>query len=682
MFLSFRPITSPAGWLRAWVCLLLALCPQRAPARYYSEPQQPVAPFRITEQEGEWGLQFYYLTEQEKSGGTSVSFSNRTFEEYISYRLKGYVYHPRLLEFDASFKLGLVQQSIANSGLGDNNIPHGASNTYLDAYNIYLTILKDHPVSFSVFANHSRDPVMELFTDRVMTDTQGYGGTVNWKNRLFPMDLTFSQTRFKEWGFESSSDSTMKNLDYTVRNAIGKWMNTELHYHYQDYTQSFEVDSPQIRSKQRTNLKTQDVSLLNTIYLDADKRSYLSSNLRTFEQTGTQKLTTTYVQERLNLQHTRNFRTYYLLNYLQTRLQEESTTSWRGEVGLDHKLFESLTSHLDAHWRQNDFQGASEREAGPTARLGYRKRTPWGVLSMGYQRTLEQVDRAGGTSGVLPVHQELLTLHLGVSVFLSQPAVIASSIQVRSQNGLVTYDEGFDYELVLQGNRTALRTLAGGRLAADGQIVVVDYDVAFTSNLRYLSDDQEFNINYDFARKLDGLSLYYRWHDLAARNAPQNDLTILTFNDNLAGMTYRWRGMTWREEYEQYQSNFSNYDQLLSQIEGLREIGTKLRLGWRAGYQATRYKDHNLPPGMDHDDALFANLTMRGTIRTSGYWELGPEARKETGQLDETLYGLLGKMGLHWRKASVTLGVRAEQRQRFDDQHDHYGLFFQFSRKF
>lgn len=680
MFISFWQFRSPTGRLLAWVFLILACCPHPAPARYAFAPEQPVAPFCITEQEGELGTEFYYLSEQEKSGGQSIDFSNRSFEEYLLYRLKGYVYHPRFLEIDSSIKLGLLQQSLSNSGLTNDNLSNGSSSTYLDTYNIFLSFLKEHPLSFSLFANHSRDAVMELFTDRVMTDSQGYGGTVSWKNHLFPMDLTASQTQFKEWGFESFSDSTMKNMDYTVRNAIGKLMNTELHYHYQDYTQSFGADTGQFNIKQLTNLESQDVNLLNTIYLDPSQRSYLSSNLRLFEQSGTQQLTTYYLQERLNLQHTRNFRTYYMFNYLQNRLQEESVDSWRGELGLEHKLFESLESHLDLHWRQSDFAGASERDVGPTARLGYLKQTPWGALSMGYGHTLEQVERAGN-SGVRPIRQESLTLHRGVSNFLSNPDVVDSSIRLTGQNGLDTYNEGFDYELLHQGNRVALRMLAGGRIS-DGQTVLVDYDVAFTSNIHFLSDDQDFNINYDFAKALDGLSLYYRWHDLAARNAPVSDMSILTFTDQLAGMAYHWRGLTWREENEQYQSNFSNYDQLLSQFEGLHEIGSRLHLGWRAGFQATNYQGHDLPPGLNYDNALFAGVTMRGAIRTNGYWEVGAEARQETGQLHETLFGVLGKLGMHWRKTSVELGVRAEQRQRFDDQNDHLGVFLQFSRKF
>ena len=212
--------------------------------------------------------------------------------------------------------------------------------------------------------------------------------------------------------------------------------------------------------------------------------------------------------------------------------------------------------------------------------------------------------------------------------------------------------------------------------------VLVDYDVNFTGDIRFISDDQDFHINYDFQKYLNGLSVYYRWHDLSARNAPQDDLSILEYTDNLEGFTYRWRGLTWREEYDVYRSTYSDYNQLVSQIEGLHAIGARMRLGWRLGYTTTNYTQGGLPPGQDYDNALFAGASLRGPVRTNGYWELEAQARKETGQLDETLLGMMGKLGLRFRKVKVEAGARAESRKQFGAQRDRFNVFLQLSREF
>jgi hypothetical protein len=356
-------------------------------------------------------------------------------------------------------------------------------------------------------------------------------------------------------------------------------------------------------------------------------------------------------------------------------------TSYRGEIGLNHKLFDSLESHLDLHWRESDFAGTTERQFGPTGRLNYIKQTPWGNLNLGYALTVDQVERNGGTGSRL-IPRESLTLHTNTNNFLSQPAVIDASIQAFTSDGLAPLIEGFDYELIHQGNRTALRIIPGGRLI-DGQVVLVDYSVEFTSNIRFTSTDQDFHANYDFERFLRGLSIYYRWHDLAALGAPKDDLSILEFTDQLAGFTYRWHWLTWREEYDMYRSNFSDYNQLLSQLEGLHNVGSRLKLGWHLGATLTDYQNQpGMPSYFNYDNAYYAGASLRGPLRTNGYWELGAEARKERGQTDETLLGVLGKLGMRWRKTKVEAGVRVEDRKRHEAQRNRSSIFLQFSREF
>lgn len=681
MINKVRQLCPASRRLFVWLGLLCFFGIRPAAARFDPVETQPVAPFRIYNQGGELGTEFHYLTESEKNGGESVNFGNTSMEEYILYRMKAYVYHPRLVDIDASFKLGLLQQSLSNSGLsGDNlSLRGGSSNTYLDAYSLYLNFLKDHPFSFSLWARHDRDAVMELFTDRLMIDTQDYGGALHWKKGPFPMDLSIGQTRNHEWGFDSTSDSSMRSLDYTIRNAVGRWMTSQLHYRFQDYEQSFTTDGP-IKLDQHTQLRSSDLDFNNSIFFDAARRSSLSTSLRLFNQTGSQELSNAYWQERLMLQLTKKLRSYALFSIMNNRLRGQEISTWRGEAGLDHKLFDSLEEHLDLHWRESSFAGDTERQFGPTGRLAYTRRTPLGVLSAAYSHTLDQVERTGA-SGVRPIADEALTMHLGANNFLRNPGVVNGSIQVTDPTHNVTYQEGFDYEVILQGNLTALRILPGHRIS-DNQAVLVSYDVEFTSDIKFLSNDQDFNINYDFERYVNGLGLYYRWHNLSALDAPKDDLSILAFRQNTAGAVWRWRWLTWREEYNVYQSNFSDYNQVLSQLEGLHQIGDRLHLGWRLGYQATNYNNNDLGPGMDFDNAAFASLKLRGGLRTNGYWEVEGEARRETGQIQETLLGVMGKLGLRWRKSRVEAGVRVEDRNRYESQRNRTSVFLQFAREF
>ena len=643
----------------------------------------PIAPLRITERGGELGLRFDYLSEtQRRDGGDEVELSNRAFQEYLIQRIGGYVYHPRFLEFRSRFEIGMMQQFIENSGLGGfaGGVEESSrSNSFIGGYDLYLHFLKEHPFSAMVFAGRDRRPVLQLFTDRQIVESERYGVVFNWKKDPFPMDLALTRTKLREFGFDSHSESDNTLLDYVVRHRLGRRMETELRYRLQDYQQSFTAENPLITIERETELQSHDLSLLNTIYLNEDRTSYLSSILRYFTQTGSQELATMQWHERLNLRHTPNFSTYYLASLLENEFSRTSVLTRRLEAGLDHRLYRSLDSHLDIHGRWIEFDESEETEIGVTGRLGYRKQTPWGYLTAGYGRTLDRVTRTG-LSDRRPVIDEAVTLDDVAFTFLSQPAISASSVQVTDATGVIIYLEGFDYELEERGNRLGIRRLATGNID-DGETVLVDYSVEFTSDLEYLADHQIFHVRYDFERFLEGLAVYYRWQDLTARDAPRvDDFSILEYTDWLAGLQYRWRWLTWSEEFERYESNFSSYDQLRSQIEGHHPLGRGIRLGWHAGTLLIDYRDEGLDN--PYTNVVYGGLTLDGRIRPSGFWQIEARARKESGLSDEMLVGIAGKVGMIWRKLKLEAGARVEQRQRFESERDRMQVFLQVTREF
>ncbi|MFH0794315.1 MAG: hypothetical protein V2A74_09825 [bacterium] len=642
----------------------------------------PIAPFRLTHTSGEVGFEFDYLSEsQSHEGGDKVSFSNRSFQEYLLYRLRGYVYHPRFLDFSARVKVGFLQQQIQRSDSGDGGFKGGNSNTFLDSYDLYMTFLKEHPLSISIYANRDRRAVLQLFTDRLLIESENEGLIVNWKKNPFPMDISIGRSRFKERGVESRSDAEMRFFQWVIRNEVGQWMNSELRYRFQDYQQNFQASTAIFDLERQTNYKSHDLSFYNTIYLDENRSRFLNSNLRYFRQTGTQQLENFYWLERLQLQHTPNFRTYYLASFARNIFEQTTIDTYRAEVGLEHRLYQSLDSHLDVHWRNTKFDGSEEEEKGVTGRLNYRKHTPWGYLTAGYGRTLNRYDRSG-SSGTRTILDESVTLQSGLTTFLSNPGVVATSIRVTDLTGLIPYTENFDYTVETQGNRTGLRILAGG-LINDGDTVLVDYEIEFISDISYVSDDQDFYVRYDIEKYLEGLSLYYRWHDLSAHDVPDvADLSILVFTDEIVGFNYNWRQLTWTEEYEKYRSNFGNYNQLRSQIEGNHHINQHLKWGWHAGLLMVEYDNEQEDPRGDKSKMVFAGTTLAGSFRNNGFWELEARARKETGRTEETALGVLGKIGMRWRKLRLEAGGRVEQFDRFNSKRDRIHAFFQIAREF
>lgn len=641
-----------------------------------AERNAPVKPLQINRQSGEAGFEFHYLSEkQSRKGSSETKLSNRTFQEYLIYRMRGYVYHPRLLDFNAQVKLGLMQQSVDRSG---NDDEHFSSNSTIGGYDLYLHFLKEHPLSFSLFANKDRRAVMELFTDRQLVETEGYGATVSWKKAPLPMSLSVTHNRMREWGADHWSESRHTVVEYLVRHELERRMSSELRYRYMMYDQEFEADLPQGDIRRETDSRSHDVSFINNYYLSEDHRSFLNSTLRYYDQNGTQDFSTTTWRERLFLHHSDTLDTYYQFSVKDDQFEDAEIRTYQAEAGIEHQLYRSLKTHFDLHGRRTEYDRITEDIYGGTLSLGYRKHTPWGYLSAGYGRTLDWNKRSGRTSRRRIVDEQVVLID-GITIFLDQPAVIPATIVVTDLNGLVTYTENFDYEVIKQGDNYGLRLLLGGSIA-DGDTVLVDYETEFTSDIEYISDLQHFNIRYDFERYLEGLSLYYRWRELMAHDAPEvEDFSILEYEEWLAGFQYRFGWLTWREEYQEYDSNFSRYDQLTSQLEGSHHLGRGVQLGWHAGMLMIDYKDEDLD--RDYSDIYHAGITLSGRLRPQGYWQLEGRARREKGLVDETLFGLVGKIGKRWRKMNLEAGGRLEQRERNESERDRVQFYLEVSRE-
>lgn len=672
-----RPLPLIRPWLALFLMIFVIFGRQSAPARVDTR-QYPVTPFQIIERKGEVGFETEYYTEkQSRDGGDTIKFNHSYFQEYVQYQVRGYSYHPRFLDFRAKIKLGMTQQNYSREGSNDDD--DGSSNESLYGYDIFLNFLKEHPLSVSVYANRDRRAVLQLFTDRQMVETENYGMNMNWKRGPFPMDISVGRHEFREWGFDSETESRTDFFQWNIRNNIGERVNSEIRYRYQDYEQDFEIDGPNIDTSRRTELKSHDLSFNNTVYFDQKRRSYLNSYLRYFEQTGTQELENLYWQERLNMQLTERLRTYILGSYLQNKFEESDVETYTAEAGIEHRLFESLEEHFDVHWRRTEFDETEETVYGATGRLNYRKRTGWGYLTSGVGLTVDEYERTG-QSGDQRIFDEPITMSLNFTSFLAQNNVERSSIVVTDINNQTIYTEGFDYIIEERDGRTGLRLLAGG-LLNDGDSVLVDYDVDIESDLQYTSFDQNFYIRHDFERVIPNLAVYYRYRDLSTSGAPE-EANVLEYTSHLAGFTYRWKDLTWTEEAEQYESNFSAYDQLKSQLDGNHHVWRSVRAGWNVGYLMIDYDNEVEDPRGDSSDILYASAHVNGRVKRNGFWELTARARDEQGRTEETLWGVLARVGLRWRQVRIEAGARVEEQERFDSTRERVHGYFSIAREF
>jgi hypothetical protein len=91
-------------------------------------------------------------------------------------------------------------------------------------------------------------------------------------------------------------------------------------------------------------------------------------------------------------------------------------------------------------------------------------------------------------------------------------------------------------------------------------------------------------------------------------------------------VSLRW--LTWREEYSQYDSNYTSYDQINSQLEGSHYLGNGVRIGWHAGVLMVQYHEEDLD--RDYSDTYHAGSWFRAGSGNSvtGRWKAARAARK------------------------------------------------------
>lgn len=648
------------------------------------EIEYPVKTFAVTQMDTEIGLEYNYFGETIKRNGSGrVRYSNHYFQQYISERVRGYAYHPRFIDYDVKLRAGLSQQYLhyENDSLDEDS----HSNDELLGYDVRLEILKENPISGTITSRRDERILMGLYLDRFLVKTESHRGTVRWNRENLQMDATGSHTKTEEYGFRSFSETESDNLEYNLHHQLGSRIRTDLQYRWQEYDRMFRARNMAGDIERDSTTRTQDFNLANRIDFDTLKRTYLRSTFRYHERDGETDLRTYYWQEYLHHRINENLRTYLRGSLRRNEVSDSKVNTYRGEAGLDGDLYRSLSYHFDIHGIRTDYDRLVENRYGATGRLNYRKLTGLGVLSAGYARTIDRVERIG-VDGTQEIIDEALTITFSDFEFLETADVIPGSIVVTDRSGNTTYVEGFDYEVEFRGRRAGIRILPGG-LISSGETVLVDYRAEIEEDHSYLADDEVIHVRHDFDRGVPGLSIYARRHTLRAHNVDTGrDARILEYTDQMAGLRQEWRDFAFTTEYEMYDDDIGGYNQWRNQLEGNHGINSYLRAGWNTGYTHTEYDSDFGNDVDDESEHLFANAHVNGSFARTGYWRLEARAMHDSGRTERTNMGILARIGYKWRRLAMEGGARYEMLEYVESEQDrmqvYVALKYHLSRRF
>ncbi len=631
--------------------------------------EEEFAPLRITEFQGELGVESEYYRDQVKHKDARLEdywFRRVTIEEYLRLALRGSIYHPRFLKFRLAGKLRFVQQEFDASFTESRNL-----HDVFREYDVTVVMLEKHPYTVTGFARRHQSWATTLFSNRFYVLHEDYGGRIDLKFLPFPTQISLRKSRRVEDGAYNQRIEDRETVSLLTRHSVGEWLRSTLRYDYTTVDEEYEFYRGQYRSEQQTELSSHMVDFSNQLWFGPKRTKRLLSTIRYFTQQGSYDLRSLRASQRLVMDHSRWLQTYLRYGIQDTSTRSQDIRVYEGEAGLRHQLFDSLTTRLEAHGRREEQERFDSTTVGGSATLDYRKTTALGLLTAGfgicYDRIKQDIDEA-----VRSIFDEQHVLEDGRRVWLRGQDVIRLSVKVRDLRRERLYVEGLDYRLIPVGNRLMIERVVGGDIA-NGEVVAIDYNCRVQLTPRINSISQHFYIQHDFER---WLSLYYQYARTDQDGDGDGQLRLLNDERHTVGARVRWKNLEFVEEYEDYHSGLSGYEQLRSEGSIHFRPTARTYAGLLAQHLHVEYSDDG-----DRTNQLQLLARFRAAIRRSTTIELEGGYRRETGRIDEALWALKSCVKWTWRKLSLEAGVNLQFRDYEDSDLDRRYVYVRMSRK-
>lgn len=511
---------------------------------------------------GEVRLEAGRRIDEQDSGSSSRKGTVDIFEERLTLKTGGNVYHPKLLEFAGSLGFALTQQNIDSDELSQK------TNALLDNYSFRASILKDKKFPVSIKTSKSEGLMARQFEGPLQSEYKTFGVGVGARFENWPMRLSYDKTEDSQSPLFNTSvgnnndafNKTEENTQYYVSHDFSRLSRLTFEFNRREYTSESDLsisNTSEDRYKGMHTLKFGDAEQyqLNSI-------GSFSDNQGSGAGTGNKQ---TIWSEYLHLKHRENLSSSYRFQFTESVQQLFTSTEKFLEARLNHKLYRSLNTSLNG-FASNSKTGSSVTTDRYGSGIGfdYTKRNPFGIFNAGFSRGFSKTIQ-NGVGGIGNIISES---HLAISGFieLERPSVEESTIVVHDGSGGI-YDQGFDYTVITQGGRTFLQLTAigGGPNTADfnapldgTQTFFVDYNYAIGPEKEEEIDTWSYTLRQSF---LNGFSIFLEERD-KKENIDSDDVSI-TPDDNHSmryGVEYNKQNLSLSAELFEEESTLINTD--------------------------------------------------------------------------------------------------------------------------
>ena len=471
--------------------------------------------------------------------------------------MDGSFYHPDLLSFSLKPEFQYVWQQTGSPGGTTSQ-----ATSWLPGGSGTFTWLQTKPYATQFSLNGSHDIQQYDFFHSAVVDLETWGVSSGYRTGPVPVTVSFQQSHQDAQGLSQHSIFDTSSLNFHAHNDRANDNMTDLSYLYGQFD----------RTTQTGGQSFNDSSGYHYVTLNDEEhfsKSAINSTLL-FNQLDANSGGSQDLNAALNLgvDHTDNLHSLY--DYTFTRYSDDFSDAYDNyfRAGVQHQLYESLTSSLDVHGA--DSRSSSEGSELDSDTIGtlqsenYTKRLgTWGRLTI-------------GNSANYDITQQHTT---GIEIFIAREAHTVTSmspffrLKVPRDTTIasITGDAGHAFQPLVQGVDYTVDTTVDpwqvtiqyasltvqGLETGNGSVkVFVSYNAIPNPTGTYSSLSDQFQVRLDLFNQI--LSFYSRL-DLIRNHADIAGFVLEDLTQLQSGVDFSWRGLYANANYTDQNSTFYNY---------------------------------------------------------------------------------------------------------------------------
>jgi len=456
----------------------------------------------IVDYDGELDVYGIYRTYETKTNALSLDQTQKWLwmRENLNLRFTGFVYHPRLVEYEIGLNLGLVQDKYETDGLSRSR------SGWLNGINARATVLPMHPYNLELFWLRYEPLSGGGFSSNSVV-THSKGAIFRYKQKPYFLTASYIDST-RESNFDTSDW-----ISYLLNFAYFKQYDQYKTLTFSATAQRTEFSSSSSPTKSIGN----SVALTNTISL---RKFSLSSALRYFNgDFGSASSNSFSWNENLAYELPLNFRTslFYLFSKSDTEqffANGGNTTSQSNGAGfsITNQLYQSLSSGYSLGYLKTDSSEGSAQSLSNSFNVSYAKNIPGGIVrsSVNLARTDYNID--GATATIDTPFRQAVPKNINEPPFrLNAANVDASSITVflldpDVHDHRILLEQGIHYTVTPFGIGFEIEIIS---LPPEFPLFTVyDFLVSYKSNAHSEYEQDTFN----FRLSLDLFNTFYPYY--------------------------------------------------------------------------------------------------------------------------------------------------------------------------